>query len=97
MNRMEAVLDSNRISYFAMETRTSQTNWVLHIPDQNRKVFDELVVTHNFNLTPMNHSFWVQDRDIDAMRIGGKSKIAQIAVLVVLIVMVIVAIVGFIL
>ena len=99
INRMDVVLKNSGVNYFAMETRVSQTTWVLHIPDVHREQFDDLVQIHNFNLSPMNHIFWVQDRNMDAIHQGIMSKTAKKAliavVLVLLIVMIGVVVFGF--
>lgn len=95
--RMEEVLEKNNIPFFAMEMRVSQMNWIIHIPDEYRKIFDDLVVSHHFNPAPMNHSFWFQDRQGDAFMMGIKTKPAKIAIVVIVLVLFLVAILGWIL
>lgn len=89
---MNEVLKSNGVNYFAMETRVSQTTWVIHIPDEHREQFDDLVQMHNFNLSPMNHSFWVQDRDMDALHQGMMSKTAKTVIIFILLMLLIIAV-----
>ena len=93
--QMEEVLETNGIPFFAMEMKVSQTNWILPIPDKHRKEFDDLVVANKFHLAPMNHSFWYQDRERDAMRMGGISKTAIVSLVVVFLVLLVVIVMLF--
>lgn len=95
LNRMEDVIRKNGISYFAMETPTSQIHWVLHIPDEHRAHFDELVVLNKFNLLAMEQPFWCQDREKHAFYEGSLSKTSRNALVVVLVVLLLVVIAGY--
>jgi len=95
LNRLEELLDEDGISYFAMEMRTSNFTWIIHIPDTHRPAFNELVVKHQFNLSAMHQSFWYQDRQWDAMWQGSRSRSAGTALLVVIVVMLILAIAAY--
>jgi hypothetical protein len=97
LNRMDNVLGSSGIIYFAMETPTSQIHWVLHIPDEHQAHFDELVVLNGFNLSAMQQPFWYHDREKEAIYEGSLSKTSRNALVVVLVVLLLVVIAGYLL
>lgn len=90
LNRLEEVLQDHGIAFFAVETKVDQITWVLHIPDENRAQFDDLVVKEAFNLSSMTQSFWHQDREREAYGSGITSRRALWAIVVVVVLLLLV-------
>jgi hypothetical protein len=79
-------LEENSVPYFAMERKVEMKSWIVHIPDDYRRVFDELIIEIGLNVSTMHEVSWYQDRDEEAAEQGLRSRRAQRALVFVVIV-----------
>jgi hypothetical protein len=86
LNRLVGVLGEESIPYFAMERKLEMKSWIVHIPDDYRRVFDEMIIETGLNVSTMHEVLWYQDRDEEAAEQGLRSRRAQRALVFVVIV-----------
>lgn len=63
--RLKSFLEDAQIPFFALENRGDEMYWILHIADENRKAFDEIIIREKLNISSANQSFWLPDHEVE--------------------------------